>query len=81
MEGVEGVDSAWSVFFLSCCFASSFFSFSCRHLALYYSADSRTAIATKRHGWVTNEDKLEALMEGTPSTKPENVDWGPDGGY
>lgn len=22
------------------------------------------AIATKRHGWVTNEDKLEAIMEG-----------------
>ncbi|KAG7287983.1 hypothetical protein NEMBOFW57_007503 [Staphylotrichum longicolle] len=32
----------------------------------------RHAIATKRHGWVTNEDKLEALMEGTPSTTPEN---------
>ncbi|KAK3905698.1 hypothetical protein C8A05DRAFT_12513 [Staphylotrichum tortipilum] len=41
----------------------------------------RHAIATKRHGWVTNEDKLEALMEGTPSTTPENVDWGPDGMY
>lgn len=24
----------------------------------------RYAIATKRHGWVTNEDKLEAIMEG-----------------
>ncbi|KAK4150940.1 hypothetical protein C8A00DRAFT_17598 [Chaetomidium leptoderma] len=37
------------------------------------------AIATKRHGWVTNEDKLEALMEGTPSSTTTNVDWGPDG--
>lgn len=36
------------------------------------------AIATKRHGWVTNEDKLEALMEGTPSAASA-VDWGPDG--
>jgi hypothetical protein len=36
------------------------------------------AIATKRHGWVTIEDKLELLMEGTPSTTPE-VDWGPEG--
>ncbi|AEO55382.1 hypothetical protein MYCTH_2299147 [Thermothelomyces thermophilus ATCC 42464] len=38
----------------------------------------RYAIATKRHGWVTNEDKLEALMEGTPSTTPADVDWGPE---
>jgi hypothetical protein len=39
-----------------------------------------TAIATKRHGWVTNEDKLEALMEAKPSTEPVNVDWGPEWG-
>ncbi|KAK4244279.1 hypothetical protein C7999DRAFT_35363 [Corynascus novoguineensis] len=38
----------------------------------------RYAIAAKRHGWVTNEDKLEALMEGTPSTTPADVDWGPE---
>ncbi|KAK4043345.1 hypothetical protein C8A01DRAFT_13084 [Parachaetomium inaequale] len=38
----------------------------------------RYAIATKRNGWVTVEDKLEALMEGTPSTTPADVDWGPD---
>ena len=41
-------------------------------------ADLGTAIATKRHGWVTVEDKLEALMEGTASSAPENVDWGPE---
>jgi hypothetical protein len=46
-----------------------------------FPADSRLAIATKRHGWVTNEDKLEALMEGTPATTSENVDWGPDSTY
>ncbi|GAB1318843.1 hypothetical protein MFIFM68171_09053 [Madurella fahalii] len=38
----------------------------------------RYAIATKRHGWVTNEDKLEALMEGPPPAA-STVDWGPDG--
>ncbi|KAL2159877.1 hypothetical protein VTH06DRAFT_2010 [Thermothelomyces fergusii] len=38
----------------------------------------RHAIATQRHGWVTNEDKLEALMEGTPSSVPADVDWGPE---
>ncbi|KAL2153147.1 hypothetical protein VTH82DRAFT_4302 [Thermothelomyces myriococcoides] len=38
----------------------------------------RHAIATKRHGWVTNEDKLEALMEGGPPTVPADVDWGPE---
>ncbi|KAL2129930.1 hypothetical protein VTI74DRAFT_7094 [Chaetomium olivicolor] len=41
----------------------------------------RYAIATKRNGWVTNEDKLEALMEGMPSTVPADVDWGPDYDY
>ncbi|AEO66974.1 uncharacterized protein THITE_2115606 [Thermothielavioides terrestris NRRL 8126] len=39
----------------------------------------RYAIATKRHGWVTNEDKLEVLMEAMPANMPVNVDWGPDG--
>ncbi|KAJ4300429.1 hypothetical protein N0V88_003104 [Collariella sp. IMI 366227] len=38
----------------------------------------RYAIATKRNGWVTNEDKLEALMEGMPSSVPADVDWGPE---
>ncbi|KAK4100874.1 hypothetical protein N658DRAFT_486583 [Parathielavia hyrcaniae] len=38
----------------------------------------RYAIATKRQGWVTNEDKLEALMDGTPANLPADVDWGPD---
>ncbi|KAK4236365.1 hypothetical protein C8A03DRAFT_35739 [Achaetomium macrosporum] len=37
----------------------------------------RYAIANKRHGWVTNEDKLELLMEGLPSGTPPDVDWGP----
>jgi hypothetical protein len=35
-----------------------------------------TAIAAKRHGWVTNEDKLEAIMEGAPPAASA-VDWGP----
>lgn len=35
------------------------------------------AIATKRKGWVTNEDKLEAIMEGK-GKGVSNVDWGPD---
>jgi hypothetical protein len=35
------------------------------------------AVATKRHGWVTNEDKLEALMEGK-GKGVDIVDWGPD---
>ncbi|KAL2206660.1 hypothetical protein CC79DRAFT_1334990 [Sarocladium strictum] len=35
------------------------------------------AISQKRHGWVTVEDKLEAVMEGKgTSTAP--IDWGPD---
>ncbi|KAK4134408.1 hypothetical protein BT67DRAFT_349831, partial [Trichocladium antarcticum] len=38
----------------------------------------RHAIATKRHGWVTNEDKLEAIMEGTPPSLAALVDWGPE---
>jgi len=33
------------------------------------------AIVTKRHGWVTNEDKLEAIMEGTGKAVSK-VDWG-----
>ncbi|KAK3369039.1 hypothetical protein B0T24DRAFT_532335 [Lasiosphaeria ovina] len=36
----------------------------------------RYAIATKREGWVTNEDKLEAIMEGTG--KAPTMDWGPE---
>jgi hypothetical protein len=35
------------------------------------------AIATNRNGWVTNEDKLEALMEGR-GKGVSLVDWGPD---
>ncbi|KAJ9133773.1 hypothetical protein NKR19_g8930 [Coniochaeta hoffmannii] len=35
------------------------------------------SIATKRHGWVTNEDKLEAIMEGV-GKGVGIVDWGPD---
>ncbi|SPO02627.1 uncharacterized protein DNG_05300 [Cephalotrichum gorgonifer] len=34
------------------------------------------AVVTKRHGWVTNEDKLEALMEGK-GKGVDIVDWGP----
>jgi hypothetical protein len=37
----------------------------------------RFAIATKRTGWVTNEDKLEAIMEGK-GKGVSTVDWGPD---
>ncbi|KAJ2896991.1 hypothetical protein MKZ38_005054 [Zalerion maritima] len=37
----------------------------------------RYAVATKRQGWVTNEDKLEAIMEGK-GKGVEMVDWGPD---
>ncbi|EFX02900.1 hypothetical protein CMQ_2829 [Grosmannia clavigera kw1407] len=37
----------------------------------------RHAISTKRHGWVTNEDKLEALMEDVGKTVGA-VDWGPN---
>ena len=66
MARVEGVDSAWYVLsFLFLCSVGD-------------AADLGTAIATKRHGWVTVEDKLEALMEGTASSAPENVDWGPE---
>ncbi|KAK4145854.1 uncharacterized protein C8A04DRAFT_10226 [Dichotomopilus funicola] len=36
----------------------------------------RHAIAAKRQGWVTNEDKLEALMEG--SAGPASVNWEQD---
>ncbi|KAL6866495.1 hypothetical protein ACO1O0_002606 [Amphichorda felina] len=32
------------------------------------------AVATKRHGWVTNEDKLEALMEGK-GRGVQPIDW------
>lgn len=35
----------------------------------------RYAIATKRQGWVTNEDKLEAVMEGK-GKGITSVDWG-----
>ncbi|KAK3940637.1 poly(A) polymerase [Diplogelasinospora grovesii] len=35
------------------------------------------AIATKRQGWVTNEDKLEAIMEGV-GKGVSVVDWGPE---
>ena len=34
----------------------------------------RYAIATKRHGWVTNEDKPEAIMEGKGKALSA-VDW------
>ncbi|KAI1877019.1 hypothetical protein JX265_000209 [Neoarthrinium moseri] len=37
----------------------------------------RYAIATKRHGWVTNEDKLECIME-SKGKGLDIVDWGPD---
>lgn len=47
-------------------------------VCLGWIADLIKAIATKRNGWVTNEDKLEALMEGMPSTVPADVDWGPE---
>lgn len=39
----------------------------------------RYAILTQRHGWVTNEDRLEALMEGKGQGVGK-VDWG-DGSY
>ena len=35
-----------------------------------------TAIAQRRQGWVTNEDKLEAIMEGR-GKQLAVVDWGP----
>ena len=63
MEGVEGADSLWYVFVLV-------------RSGRWY-ADLKIAIATKRQGWVTNEDKLEAIMEGTPSSAAV-VDWGPE---
>ncbi|KAH8912847.1 hypothetical protein BR93DRAFT_922814 [Coniochaeta sp. PMI_546] len=37
----------------------------------------RYSIATKRHGWVTNEDKLEVIMEGV-GKGVGTVDWGPE---
>lgn len=37
----------------------------------------RYAISTKRHGWVTNEDKLECIME-SKGKGFSIVDWGPD---
>lgn len=40
----------------------------------------RYAIAQKRQGWVTVEDKLEAVMEGKGDTK-DLIDWGPDSEY
>ncbi|KAK4231275.1 hypothetical protein QBC38DRAFT_242227 [Podospora fimiseda] len=39
----------------------------------------RFAISAKRHGWVTNEDKLEVLMEADGDASG-NVDWGPEEG-
>ncbi|KAF4465583.1 hypothetical protein FALBO_7556 [Fusarium albosuccineum] len=35
------------------------------------------AISQKRHGWVTVEDKLEAVMEGK-GHETGTIDWGPD---
>ncbi|ORY65515.1 uncharacterized protein BCR38DRAFT_341525 [Pseudomassariella vexata] len=35
------------------------------------------AVATRRHGWVTNEDKLECIME-SKGKGVSIVDWGPD---
>ncbi len=35
----------------------------------------RYAIATKRHGWVTNEDKLEYITEGI-GKEHSTIDWG-----
>lgn len=35
------------------------------------------AISQRRHGWVTVEDKLEAVMEGK-GHGTESIDWGPD---
>ncbi|KAK7393941.1 hypothetical protein QQX98_013276 [Neonectria punicea] len=35
------------------------------------------AISQKRHGWVTVEDKLEAVMEGK-GNGTDMIDWGPD---
>jgi len=40
----------------------------------------RYAIATRRSGWVTNEDKLEAIMEGK-GKGVSTVDWGPEESY
>ena len=37
----------------------------------------RYAISQKRQGWVTVEDKLEAVMEGK-GNKAESIDWGPE---
>ncbi|KAK3988558.1 hypothetical protein QBC44DRAFT_101667 [Cladorrhinum sp. PSN332] len=39
----------------------------------------RFAISTKRHGWVTSEDKLEVIMEADADASG-NVDWGPEEG-
>jgi hypothetical protein len=36
------------------------------------------AISQKRNGWITVEDKLEAVMEGK-GAGTETIDWGPDG--
>jgi hypothetical protein len=40
----------------------------------------RYAISQKRQGWVTVEDKLEAVMEDK-GNQTESVDWGPDQQY
>lgn len=42
-----------------------------------WSTPIKYAIATKRKGWVTNEDKLEAIMEGKGKGMSV-VDWGPE---
>lgn len=38
------------------------------------------AISQKRQGWVTNEDKLECIMESKGKGAPL-VDWGPEDDY
>lgn len=42
-----------------------------------WSGPIQYAISQKRHGWVTIEDKLEAIMEGKGADMPL-VDWGDD---
>ena len=42
-----------------------------------WSGPIKFAIAQKRHGWVTVEDKLEAVMEGK-GMNAAPIDWGPE---
>ncbi|KAK0643526.1 hypothetical protein B0T16DRAFT_333567 [Cercophora newfieldiana] len=42
-----------------------------------WSVPIKYAVANKRVGWVTNEDKLEAIMEGRGKHELV-IDWGPD---